>query len=327
MSKLVLTFLLMIGSQPATTWAGPRAADYQVGPGDLVSIRISAVQELQHSARISNSGRIRVPYVGVLLVAGMTTVEMEREIGRLMRERQLVRDPIVRVQVQEYRARPTYVIGEVNAPGQFVITGEMYLLDLLSKAGGLLPSSAESGFLYRRNMPLPRIDTRVLGTPVSADLGAAFNTAEARPIEQVFLINFSELREGTKPEANFRLQGGDILYVPRRRGENIFIIGEVKVPGAYTLPRRGQISAAQALIYAGGPLPTAKAKSGFIMRHGDGPTQKGIEFDYTAILDGRKPDILVRANDIIFIPNSATKTITRGILLMAPRILQQFLIF
>ena len=43
-------------------------------------------------------------------------------------------------------------------------------------------------------------------------------------------INLDELREGKRPELNLRLEGGDVLYVPRRLGRNIYIIGDVKVP-------------------------------------------------------------------------------------------------
>ena len=86
-----------------------------------LSISVSGLREFNQSTRVSNSGRMRVPYVGVMFVAGMTTVEVEREIARLIKEREIVNEPTVRVHIEQYRAQPTYVIGEVNTPGQFAL--------------------------------------------------------------------------------------------------------------------------------------------------------------------------------------------------------------
>src|SRR5690606_33909843 len=129
------------------------------------------------------------------------------------------------------------------------------------------------------------------------------------------------------PDLNIRLQGGDILFVPRRQQQSIYIIGEVKVPGAYTLPRRGKITAAQAVIYAGGPMATAKMSNGFLMRHNLKGEREAIPVDFKAIIDGRKPDVEVQPDDIIFVPSSPMKQIAVGLLNLGPRLLQQFLIF
>jgi protein involved in polysaccharide export with SLBB domain len=165
---------------------------------------------------------------------------------------------------------------------------------------------------------------------VNPSSGGKPPAADAQPAlkrEEVVEINFEELRTGARPELNIRVQGGDILYVPRMRPENVYIIGDVKVPGAYTLPRHGTITAAQAVIYAGGPMPTAGMKNGFLMRHDEAGGRQAFPVDFAAILDGKKPDIPIRPNDIIYIPNSALKTIGVGMLNLVPRLLQQFLIF
>jgi len=310
--------------------------DYRLGPGDLLSITVSGARNFDQSARVSNSGRIRIPYVGVMFVAEQTTLEVESEIASLIQKHELISEPSVRVQVEQYRSRPTYIIGEVNTPGQFVITGEMFLLDLISKAGGLLPGAAETAVLYRRSQAKPSVKARILGAPEigaadaaapPANQNAGASQAEPGAGETAISINLRELREGKRPELNVRLEGGDIFYVPRARPQNIWIIGDVKVPGGYTLPRRGQITAAQAVIYAGGPLPTAKMKDGFLMRHNAAGVREALPVDFAAIIDGRRPDIPVLPDDIIFIPNSSVKTVAAGLLTMLPRLLQQFIIF
>jgi polysaccharide export outer membrane protein len=126
---------------------------------------------------------------------------------------------------------------------------------------------------------------------------------------------------------NVRLQGGDVLYVPRRRQQNFYVIGDVINPGPYTLPRRGTITAAQAVIYAGGTLPTAKSGKGFLMRHDSLGVRQATPVDFKAIVAGKQPDFQMQADDIIFIPNSAVKTIGVGLLNMVPTLIQQWLIF
>jgi len=344
MTSIILLFILAASGQALANdadllGAPEQTLDYQLGPGDVLSIHVSGLREFAQTTRVSNSGRIHVPYVGIMLIAGLTAVQVERDIARLIKEHELVKEPSVRVEVDQHRAQPAYVIGEFNAPGQYMITGEMYLLDLLGKAGGLLPTADENGFLYRRNSRQPTIEVamitegarpvpdpgtpRVLGAPTDVSLaGGQDSTAE-----EVVRVNLSELREGTRPEMNVRLQGGDIFYVPRMRGENIYVIGDVKMPGIYTLPRRGEVTAAQAVIYAGGPLPTAKMGSAFLVRHDEAGVREVMPVNFQAIVDGRSPDIRVLAGDIIFVPSSAVRTVGHGLWLMLPNLIRQLLIF
>ena len=103
--------------------------------------------------------------------------------------------------------------------------------------------------------------------PVAGEAASPLVEPPADPIQpQTIQIDLEELSGGARPELNVRLQSGDVLYVPRRRANNFFVVGDVIVPGTYTLPRYGSITATQALIYAGGPLPTAKTSSGLARR-------------------------------------------------------------
>jgi polysaccharide export outer membrane protein len=339
MRSIVLLLFVLVASAPQianaqdASQAAFGASEYQLGPGDLLSVRVAGLREFDLSLRISNSGRIHIPYVGVLLVAGMTTFDLEGEVAKLIKENELVNEPSVRIHVEQFRARPVYVVGEVNSPGQFIITREMYLLDLVSKAGGLLGSADDKGFLYRRYKGRPRVQSRIIDPSVSEPVAAAPSEepaegpAPGETIEDVVTFDFEELRSGRRPELNVRLQGGDVVYVPRRTPQNIFIVGDVTTPGVYGLPRRGEVKASQALIYAGGPLPTAKVGAAFIMRHDEAEGRKLIAFDFGRILEGKDPDVTIRPNDILFVPHSNVKTIGVGMLALVPRLIQQFTIF
>lgn len=307
--------------------------DYQLGPGDEISIRVSGLKEFVQSATVSNSGRIRVSFVGVLFVGGMTTVQLEQEIARQVKEHELINEPVVRIQIAKFRARNAFVTGEVNTPGQFFITHETRLLDIVSKAGGMLATAADTGFLYRRQKFEPNIRTRVFvpgADPSAQEVPAAEPPQTSQKPAQsekadVIEISLRDL-EAARPELNIKLEAGDVLYVPRRRSSNFYVIGDVKVPGAYQIPRGSQLTAAQAVVYAGGTLATARQGKGFLMRKG--PTgHESLPVDFKAILAGKEPDIPIQQDDIIFIPNSAVRTIGISLLTMIPTIVQQWLIF
>ena len=79
----------------------------------------------------------------------------------------------------------------------------------------------------------------------------------------------------------------------------VWIDGEVRNPGMFDMP--GQIDAYQALIMAGGALPTSNARNCALIRRGPG------DLRMLKVLDLRAPrgEILpLRRGDIIFVPRS-----------------------
>jgi len=288
---------------PVTGQVAPATVEYLIGPGDLLSIAVNGVNQIQQTTRVSNSGRIHVPYLGIMKVAGLTVSQLQAEIAGMLRARQLVVDPWVTVRIEQYRAQPVYVLGEVMTPGQFVIKDEMYLVDLISLAAGFNEVASPIGYLYRRKPdagPLPE--------------------GEA-PTDEAITIDFRALNEGTRPELNVRLRGGDVLYVPQRQKQFFFVVGDVVKPGVYEIRAdEPSLLLSQALSKAGGPLRTAKMGSGLLVRVDRAGARQELSADFKAILQGRKPDLAVEPNDIIFIPGSTAKTLGYGMLGAIPNL-------
>jgi polysaccharide biosynthesis/export protein len=343
---LLLSTTQGLSQEPALEFGGAGFSadlpEYQVGPGDVLAMHIFGLEQLDQTVRVSNSGRIHIANVGVVPVANLTAAQIEGEITRKLRERQLLNDPWVRIRVIEYQSQPVYAVGEVNAPGQFMITGEMRLLDVIGRAGGLSLGAADEGFLLRRRYR-PRVGVNLRYESAEAlDQGAAVPMSmtatdtppswerfadEPSPGETV-RINLEELRDGSRPDLNLRLQGGDVFFVPRRQRQHVYIVGEVLFPGAYGLPREwDHLSAAQVVSYAGGPLRTARSGKAFIMRRGQDGEVEGIPFDFTAIIRGEEPDVDIRPDDIIFVPRSVGKTVGYKMLDLVAHLTQQFIIF
>jgi polysaccharide export outer membrane protein len=123
-------------------------------------------------------------------------------------------------------------------------------------------------------------------------------------------VNIGQLFRGL---ADQRLEPGDIINIPR--ADVFFVAGEVKAPGSF--PLKEGTTLRQAVSLAQGMTFSAKAAEGVIFREDPAlGSRQEIKVDISAVMNGKEEDILMRANDVIIIPNSRTKSVG-SILLMA----------
>jgi polysaccharide biosynthesis/export protein len=287
--------------------------DYRVGPGDSLLINVFGSNEFDQTIRVSNSGKIHVPHLGILKVIDRTPSQIQDEIARQLVERDFMKEPWVQVRIAEYRAHPVYILGEVMQPGQFLIRDEMHVMDLISLTAGFNDVASPIGYLYRRK--------------VESSDAVAGDSGKQSVAEEAIEINFQQLYDGSRPELNMRLQGGDVLYVPQRRDNFFFIVGDVLGTGAFTIPFGQKVLATQAIAKAGGPMKTAKMSKGILMRYDQNGKRQELAVDFKAILQGKKPDFPLMPNDIIFIPGSNAKTIGYGLLNIVPRLAMTAVVF
>ncbi len=94
----------------------------------------------------------------------------------------------------------------------------------------------------------------------------------------------------------------DLLYIPT--AEHIYIIGQVKSPGSYTIPE-GEITLVGAIGMAGGFTRIAARNKTRIIRLEDG-VEKIIEVKVDAITEAGKKiqDVQIKPGDIIVVPES-----------------------
>ena len=95
----------------------------------------SAPQQRVLGYLVDTNGDIDFPILGKLHVAGLTRLQLTDLIKQRLIEEDLIKDPIVTVQFLNYKVA---VMGEVNRPGSFNISGDrITLLEALSMAGDL----------------------------------------------------------------------------------------------------------------------------------------------------------------------------------------------
>jgi polysaccharide export outer membrane protein len=262
---------------------------YQLGPGDEIIIYALDADELANKPiRVSTSGEINLPLIGRINAAGMTVKALEDEIKNRLKV--YIQEPQISVNVVQFRSQPVSVIGHVGTPGVHQLEGRKTLIEVLSMAGGLRGDAGARIKITRKPewgpIPLPGATTDPNG----------FSLAE---------VPLADIIQARHPEWNIRILPHDVITIPR--AEIIYVMGQVRKPGGYTLNDKESLSVLQALALAEGLGPTPAEDHSRIIRTSAGTSRQEIPVNLKQILSGKKEDIELRPDDILFVPNSAAR--------------------
>jgi polysaccharide export outer membrane protein len=248
---------------------------YSVGPKDLITISVFDVPELNITARISEDGAITLPLLGRVEVGGLTRFQLEKKLAALLEERYL-KNAQVTVFIKEYQSKMVSIIGEVEKPGSYELIGKQSLLQMLSTAGGLSKTASDRIIVIRQ-----------------------YKSGKTSSLE----INLDELMVKGNPTMNIPLQPGDIINVPGERYLDIYVFGQVKDPGHLKVKKNGPITLLKIIAQAGGFAERARKSAVTITRRVNGKDIK-TKVNVKKILKGKKPDFILKNNDIVYVPES-----------------------
>jgi polysaccharide export outer membrane protein len=260
-----------------------------IGKDDLIGIAVYDAPEQTRSVRVDANGTIRLPMLQKHIQAeGLTPEDLEKSIRLALIDEQLLVDPIVTVSVVEYRSKPINVIGEVKTPVAFQATGTVTLLDAISRAGGLT-ANAGSEILITSQKP-------------GADSSSPALTKR---------IPVTDLYEFTDGTLNVTLTGGELIRVPE--AGHYYVLGDVRQPGEFQIRTGSGATVLKALTISGGLQPYPK-KLGYIYRTEGGSGGKNeIPVELKKIVEHKSPDIALRANDILYIPEATGRKNTMSV--------------
>jgi polysaccharide biosynthesis/export protein len=266
--------------------------DYRIGRDDLLEISVFEVPELSSSARVSASGSISLPLIGIIEAANLTSEELA-EVIQASLKKSYINDPRVTVFVREYASQPVSVIGAVRLPGIYQIKGEKFLLDMLAQAGGLDLTAGRLIQIMRRPQPS---DSQQVATEGATTLD----------------IDVEDLFQNGKTELNISIHAGDVINV--LTAASIFVVGEVVRPDEFVLRNGRSVTVTQAIGRAGGFTKEAKKAGCVIIRYGRDDSKEEIPVNIGRILQGLDADIPMMQNDILFVPANRVKTgLTRAL--------------
>ena len=106
---------------------------YVIGPGDEIKLLLWGRFNAQYNLTVDRDGKIMIPQIGPLFVAGMTFEEMSKQIIKLSEQ---VVGTKVDVAMGSLKTIPVFILGDVLRPGSYVIGSFATITDALLLAGG-----------------------------------------------------------------------------------------------------------------------------------------------------------------------------------------------
>lgn len=268
MLHLIVLFLLAGAPAAAQTPADPPPsrpnADYVVGAQDVLKVTVFDEPQLSGTFRVDSDGSFAYPFLGRIKAFGETLRSIETELTKRLSDG-YVRRPQVAIEVEQYRSRSIFVVGEVRTPGKYPLSSHMTLIEALAQAGSTTTNASSEVLVMH---------------PVSAGSADGALVPGARDVNTT-RVNLADLQAGHLID-NVVLHEGDTIFVPK--AEKFYVTGHVKSPGAFTFERG--MTVLQALSLAGG-----------LSEKG---SNRGIKV--VRVVNGKRQEIGVKLEDVI-LPN------------------------
>jgi polysaccharide export outer membrane protein len=142
-------------SDPISPLKPKKAKPYKITNGDRLRIEIFPEDDLVTQCRVDAKGCVNLKLVGEVTLLGLTVQDAEKAIENSYRDQRYLRNPQVRINVEEYRPREVFISGDVKAPARYVMPIEtvMTVVDLVQKAGGLTDTARGTAVRVLRKGP------------------------------------------------------------------------------------------------------------------------------------------------------------------------------
>lgn len=251
---------------------------YLLGSGDVLKVSVWHRPEVSDdNVIVAPDGCITLNRIGIMDVKGMTVEQLSEVVAKRLTK--YYETPEVSISIVKFNNNKAFVLGRVTSPGVVHFAGTGTLMEALALAGGL-PVIQKEAFLTRCSI--------------------------IRGKNTVIWIDLRELLNNGNTALNARIQNNDIIFIPESEDELVYVMGEVKAPGAIRL--KSQLTFLSALMMAGGPTFYANTEKAYLVRFAGNEKGQVMEIDMKRMIehgDGSQ-NYLLKANDAIYIPQSGS---------------------
>lgn len=292
---------------------------YLLGPGDELFIEIFGLPELSGIFTISPNGMIYMKQIKELYASKITISELKNKIKNSYDE--FLINPEISIALTRSRPVRVYIQGEVKKPGFYTLNtaSSNYTIGAVQDIASSTDQT-DSGLLFPTLFDALKASQGI--TPysdltdvkVTRDLSLSNGGGRAQTS-----LNFLTLFQTGEQFQNIRIMDGDTISVKKseislkeqllevnRSNMNpdsvtVFISGQVRSPGAVTLPKGSGLN--QAIAYTGGKQ-LLSGRVEFVRFQQDGEADRKLfSYDPNSILDSKTNPILADG-DIINVYDS-----------------------
>ncbi|HWQ91012.1 MAG TPA: polysaccharide biosynthesis/export family protein, partial [Clostridia bacterium] len=264
-------YFSVIGPRQRAAWQNRLT----LGPGDIINIGLYGSPELTRSeCAIAPDGRVSYLEAQDVMATGRTIDELRAELdNQLVKYRRAARTIITPL---SFKSKKYFLLGKVMSKGVYTLDRPMTVLEAIARAKGV-----ESGLVDRNVIDL-------------ADFQRSFLVRHGKRIP----LNFEKLFYQGDLSQNIPIEPGDYIYVPGKEIQEVYVVGEVRLPGPVTYTPDLNIIGA---IAARGGYTDRSFKIRVLVVRGPINNPEAIVVDTHAILDGRAPAFKLRPKDIIYV--------------------------
>ena len=251
---------------------------YLISTGDRFVYKVYGYPELAiPGIVVLPGGKISVGLAGVVKVGGLTVTDANEVLNKRLSK--FIKNPRATLIPTYIKGATFTIIGKVGKTGVFPLKSGYNIADGIAVAGGLAVGEQDND------------------TIEMADLEHTYISRGAK----VLPVNFIAAVRNGDPLHNIPLQDGDFIFVPSAADRQIYLFGEVNLPGQISYGENQTL--ARALSVGKGRILSTASDDIFVIR-GNLFTPRVFEINSEEILQGRAPDFALQANDIVYVPKS-----------------------
>jgi len=266
---------------------GPGFGTSLIGPSDLLELTIVSGhgndEIVPFNARVSPEGRVPVPLIGLVPVAGLEPFQAEQQIAAAAVARQVYRQPSVTLRVIEPAVNRITVLGAVTKPGvQELPRGSSDLANALAAAGGLTEEAGTIVDILRHgsahSFTADNNDRPSTSTTGEVSLASYESSPDSRRPANGFAVpplsptttaprtvRLDLARMELDPSPNYALNDRDVVMVLPDEKRFIHVTGLVIKPDQFEIPKHQDVRVLDAIAMAGG-VSSPVADKAFIIR-------------------------------------------------------------
>lgn len=235
-SAMAQSVLTPPNAAPAQDAAAKNPIDpsYILGPGDIVEVGIVGRDDFNTRARVGADGKILLPYIGSVVAANRSTLELADDIRKALVAGGYFAKPVVRAEAVGIASRYATVLGSVGSPGLVPLDRKYRLSEVLARVGGRTGAGADYVLLTRSG-------------------GGASER-----------YSIAELASGIGKDPE--IESGDKIFVPSAQDEVFYVSGQIRNAGPHRISPG--MTLRMALAEGGGITENGSEGRVTVMRHG-----------------------------------------------------------
>lgn len=252
-----------------------------LGPGDVLNITLFDMPETaRNEVPISPDGKITFLQARDITATGLTVDELraklDEALGKFYQNARVVIIPAA------IHSKKYFLLGSVVSSGVYTFDRPLTVIEAIARAGGL-----QTGLSDQRSVEL-------------TDLAHSFLVRNGQRLP----LDFERLFQRGDLSQNVALEPDDYLYFASANANEIYVLGEVVLPGVVTFAPKPTVLN---VIAARGGYTSRAYKGRVLVVRGSLEHPQTFDIDTRAILAGDRPDFKLEPKDIVYVSTNPWK--------------------